>query len=94
MEKANAAAILGYIGANVRGLRLRRGLTQEALAERAGVSTVHIQRVEAGGANVSVTLLVALADALGVPPARLLKRASRADRRPGRPSAKRSRRHA
>src|SRR5687767_6174489 len=92
MEKAGAATILGYIGANVRRLRLRSGLTQEALAERAGVSTVHVQRVEAGEANVSVTVLVVLADALGVPPARLLHRASMAERRPGRPKAQRARR--
>jgi len=91
MEKAKAATILGYVAANVRRLRLSRGLTQEALAERAGVSTVHVQRVEAGGANVSVTLLVALADALGVPPAQLLKQAKIAERRPGRPKVKRAR---
>jgi transcriptional regulator with XRE-family HTH domain len=94
MEKASAATILGYIGANVRRLRLRRGLTQEELAERARVSTVHVQRVEAGHANVSVTLLVALGEALGVPPARLLQRAGPIERRPGRPNAKTARRRA
>ena len=50
---------------------------------------MHVQRVEAGASNVSVTLLVALADALGVPPARLLKRSTMPERRPGRPRAKR-----
>lgn len=36
------------LGKNVAALRARRGLTQEALAEKVGVSARYIQNVEAG----------------------------------------------
>lgn len=54
------------IGDNVRRLRLEKGLTQTALAERIGVSFVHINRVEMGKAAPSAELLFALADVLMV----------------------------
>jgi transcriptional regulator with XRE-family HTH domain len=51
----------------VRALRLERGLTQEALAERAGVDYKHYQRFELGLAgNPELATLEALAAALGV----------------------------
>lgn len=55
--------ILKYIGANVRALRIRRGLTQEQLAERVELDPRFMQRIERGTRNFSVlTLADALAD--------------------------------
>ncbi|MDI1429617.1 helix-turn-helix domain-containing protein [Polyangium sorediatum] len=82
---ARVVEILGYIGANVRRLRLSRGLTQERLAEAAGLDLRFLQRVERGQTNVGVAVVVALADALNVPPARLFRKAALPEAKPGRP---------
>jgi transcriptional regulator with XRE-family HTH domain len=42
-------------GANVRRERVRRKLTQEALAERAEIATRNLQKIEAGEINILLT---------------------------------------
>jgi transcriptional regulator with XRE-family HTH domain len=42
-------------GENVRLERLRRGLTQEQLAERSEIATRNLQKIEAGEINILVT---------------------------------------
>ena len=54
------------VGRNVRRIRLEKGLTQEELAERAGVSQFYISLLETGGRNPTVVSLWELAQALGV----------------------------
>ncbi|MGW2255898.1 ATP-binding protein [Kitasatospora sp. NPDC001660] len=53
-------------GEMVREHRLRRGWTQEGLAERSGVSTHAISMLEAGRRNPRLKSVAALADALGL----------------------------
>jgi transcriptional regulator with XRE-family HTH domain len=36
------------LGAQIRALRLKRALTQDALAEQAGLSAIYIRKLEAG----------------------------------------------
>lgn len=79
------AEFLRSIAANVRRARLRRGLTQEALAERAGQDLSYLQRVERGATNLTVGVLLALAKALGVPPAALVRKARPVPVKRGRP---------
>ncbi|KIX78815.1 hypothetical protein SF23_04405 [Streptomyces sp. MBRL 10] len=55
------------IGARIRAARTDAGLTQEALAERVGVDNKTIHRVEYGTSDPTLSLLLRLADALGVP---------------------------
>jgi transcriptional regulator with XRE-family HTH domain len=50
-------------GRQVRARRLEKGLTQAALAERAGISRRHLAHLERG-ANVSVDLLMRVCAAL------------------------------
>jgi transcriptional regulator with XRE-family HTH domain len=76
------------IAANIRRLRVRRGLTQEKLAERADLAERYLQQVEAGSVNLSVGILVDLARALDVDPAVLLRPAELARPRKGRPRVK------
>lgn len=52
------------LGANVRELRVRRRLTQEALGERAGLSYKFIGEVERGVSNPSIESVAAIAKAL------------------------------
>jgi transcriptional regulator with XRE-family HTH domain len=50
----------------IKGLRLVRSLTQEKLAQRAGLAPRHLQKIEAAEVNVTLASLVRLAEALGV----------------------------
>lgn len=56
----------------LREMRLERGLSQNALPERAGVSHVTIGRVETGQAVVSELTVWKIATALGCDPHELL----------------------
>lgn len=60
------------LGRRVRHLRSRKGWTQEQLAEAARVTRVCIVSVEGGKQNVSMDIVVRLANALGVSPEGLL----------------------
>lgn len=64
---------MGYpqIGRRIVGLRKRLGLTQEALAERAGIDNTYLARIEAGSRSPSLEVLHAVAAGLGVPVGRL-----------------------
>lgn len=55
------------IGRNIRTLRKQNGLTQEQLAERAQMSTLHLGRIERGERIPSLPYLSRIADALHVP---------------------------
>lgn len=60
------------VGANIRRLRKAAGLSQEALAARAGLAMRYVSGVERGEENPSLRSLVALAEALDVRPSQLL----------------------
>ena len=83
--RALSARILRFIAANVRRGRLRLGMTQEKLAEAAGLSAVHVQRIERAEVDLRISAFVALAGALDVRPGSLLRPAEPLDRPPGRP---------
>lgn len=53
-------------GANVRRERLKRGLSQEALAEMAGLHRTYVGAVERGERNVSIDAMTAFAHAFGL----------------------------
>ena len=89
MASARAEQIQSYIAANVVRLRTRRGLTREALAEAVGVESRYVQDIERARTNLSLAVLVALAEALGVDERTLLKPASLPPPRTGRPPSKR-----
>lgn len=61
------------LGQRLRALRRERDLTQEQLAERAGVDSKTVSRAENGHFNIGVDLIGALARALGVPTWRLFR---------------------
>ncbi len=51
----------------IRALREERSITQEGLAEAAGLHAKSVSRLEQGGVNATLATLVGVADALGVP---------------------------
>ena len=59
---------------NLRRVRHDKGLTQEDLAERAGLSTRYVGAVERAAVSASITVLGRIAEALDVEPGDLLKR--------------------
>ncbi len=58
---------------NLRRIRHDKKLTQEELADTAGLSARYIGAVERAGVSASITVLGQIADALGVEPGDLLK---------------------
>ena len=74
------AALLQALGARMRTLRARRGMTQRALSQRSGVSERYIAQFEAGSGNLSILVLHRIGRALGVPIADLV--ANQADPSP------------
>lgn len=53
-------------------LRIRRGLTQAALAQKANVSREYLSRLESGGQNPTLSVIDRIARALKVSVAELL----------------------
>ena len=60
------------LGHNIRALRLEKGWTQEQLADRAGLASVQISRVERGAREIRLTTLVRLIEALETTPDQIL----------------------
>jgi transcriptional regulator with XRE-family HTH domain len=58
---------------NVRRARHAGNMTQEELADRAGLSARYVGSIERAEVSVTVTVLERLADALEVEPAELLR---------------------
>jgi transcriptional regulator with XRE-family HTH domain len=59
-------------GRRVRGERLARGISQEQLADLAGLHRTYVGSVERGERNVSLLNIVSIARALDVAPATLM----------------------
>lgn len=58
-------------GNNLRRLREERGLSQDALAQRAGMDPAEIRRIESARRDPGVRVVSRLAHALGVQPSDL-----------------------
>ena len=70
----NRGAVRQRVGRNVRQVRRLRSLTQEALAERSGISYKHLGLIERGRANVGLDVLTRIASALDVDVVDLVER--------------------
>jgi len=65
--------VLRRFGRNVRLLRKRKGLSQEALSFEADLDRTYVGSVERGERNISLLNILRLAGALGVKPAKLFE---------------------
>jgi len=54
------------IGLRIKELRRRRGLNQEAVAEKAETSPNYLSRMERGTENPTLDMLIKISEALGV----------------------------
>jgi transcriptional regulator with XRE-family HTH domain len=78
MAKARARDICERFGTAVKAGREALGLTQEGLAERAGIHRTYLSDVERGSRNVSLLNIERLASALELKASELLRRAETA----------------
>jgi XRE family transcriptional regulator, regulator of sulfur utilization len=62
------------VGERIRKIRREKGITQDHLAELAGLNRVHLYRLENGKQSMTLDTLKILADTLGVSVGRLLSR--------------------
>lgn len=68
----NQCELVAIFAANVRLRRVELGLSQEALAERAGVHRTYVGMLERSEKNATLYSIERLAEALAVEPATLL----------------------
>lgn len=65
-------ALVG-LGAAIRAARQAKGLSQEALAELAGIDRSYMGGIERGEHNLAIMNLLKIADALGIKVSTLLE---------------------
>ena len=67
------ADFLKRIGRNIKAIREKKGITQTELADLCGYERSTLNRIEAGGSNVTAKTLLKIAKALEVDSSDLLK---------------------
>lgn len=73
MPDSDDDAFLHAFGERIRAERARRGMSRKLLAHHAGMSERYITQIESGKGNISIVLLRHVAEALGLPLARLIE---------------------
>lgn len=61
----NENEVLRQFGRNVKAERVRKGFTQETLAEKMNVNREYISKIERGIQNMSLKKIAALANVIG-----------------------------
>lgn len=56
------------IGKRIRSIRKAKGYTQEQLAERAGLSSKYLSRIELGKENPTLNVFISISSGLGIEP--------------------------
>lgn len=73
--KADDGRLLARLGDAIRTRRLALGLSQEALADAAGIDRSHMGKIERGERNVTMLNLVRVSDALQRSPSEIMQAA-------------------
>lgn len=73
MPRQNRADILKQFGETLRAYRQQAGISQEKLAEKAGLDRTYVGGAERGERNISLVNVARLAAALGLRPSQLLE---------------------
>lgn len=64
--------VLAAFASKLKAMRLKKGVSQEKLAEMAGLHRTYVSLVERGTCNISLLNIHKLAEALGVPLTKLM----------------------
>ena len=75
MNSISAQSFHRAFGQVIRRYRHAQGLTQEGLADRAGLHRTYVSQIERGLKSASLATLLCLSSALQVPPDRLVREA-------------------
>lgn len=67
MTPRKGQLVLKQIGARIKAVRTTREMSQQAVADAAGINREYLSRVERGTENVSILTLVRIAEALNTP---------------------------
>ena len=54
------------VGQRIRRIRKAKGMSQEFLADKVGISITHMSHIETANTKLSLTVFIAIADALDV----------------------------
>ena len=81
----NTEAVILKIGRRAAELRIKMGLTQDSLANKAGVTGGYFRQIEGGWKDMRVSTLCKVADMLGCHPRDLFVEPKRKQPGPGRP---------
>lgn len=73
MKRTHKGPLRDILAKNMRLLRAKRGLTQEALAYECGMNRVYLSGIERAERNVSIDNIARIAKGLQVEPWKLLK---------------------
>jgi len=73
-DKGERSRIKKDFGRNIRSLRRQKGLTQEKMAELAGINPKYLGEIERGIKNPTALVVQRLASALGVPVCEILSK--------------------
>jgi transcriptional regulator with XRE-family HTH domain len=63
------------LGAEIKALRLKKGLSQEAFADELGIDRSYVGGIERGEHNVALVNLLKIASALNISLAQLIQKA-------------------
>lgn len=77
MKRDRKTPLREVVAIRIREVRKARGLSQEALAEEAGLHRVNVSKIERGQHSLSLDNLYWIALALKVPPESLLTRSEK-----------------
>jgi transcriptional regulator with XRE-family HTH domain len=72
-EESTMKQLQVQIGNKVRELRLEAGLSQETLADQAGIHRSHMGEVERGEVDMPLSMLMKVSQALGVKVSKLVQ---------------------
>jgi transcriptional regulator with XRE-family HTH domain len=73
MAKKESSKLASVIAKNIESIRLKRGLTQVELAQKAKISQPALHKIEAGKSSPSIETLEKIANALKVSVSELIK---------------------
>jgi len=65
--------LLSEIGSNLRAERVRRNLTQEAVARRSGLGVTQLARMERGETDSGISKYLRVAAAIGIEPTEIFR---------------------
>lgn len=73
MSQIRDISAIAILASNVRKYRIAKDISQEALANLAGIEYSQVSRIERGLLNTSISVVFALAKALEIEPSKLLE---------------------